>query len=453
MNRWTVHVTDFGKIKKADVQVAPLTLFLGDNNSGKSYVMTLIYGLLNARFYFDEYEFGEETEAYKECCRILDKMLNPVDIMENTEYALDAQEQQSFQLLLNEVLKRNKVKFLKNLFNREMKIGELSVSFPELEKCGFVLKHTNDVAKNQEFISIYGTDEDGFLLSGYRMPKDFQAGNMGRYRFFLAYIMETLIRMDFRGDGEARTVYFPTARTGFLLTYKTLVGSAMSDKFNFQETDKNLLTRPNSDFLISLSSMNTQMPTEDFRGIVEFIEKDLIHGHISVSDLPAHDIMYTPDGEEHALPMFVTSGVVTELTPLLLFMQYVDLGTVLMEEPEISLHLELQWSMARILIRLMNMGIPVFVTTHSDIILQHVNNMIKLSNVSDVKKFLKDLDYDASDLVTRRDVAVYQFDIGKNQKTQVTKLSCGDYGFEAMTFYNTLEKMNNQINQIDDMEE
>lgn len=119
MNRWTVHVTDFGKVEEADVQVAPLTLFLGDNNSGKSYMMTLIYGLLNARFYFDDYVFGEETEIYAECCHILDNMLRDVDRTTDVEYRLDAKEQHSFQLLLNEVLTRNKQRFLKNLFNRE----------------------------------------------------------------------------------------------------------------------------------------------------------------------------------------------------------------------------------------------------------------------------------------------------------------------------------------------
>ena len=34
MNRWTVHVKNFGKIEDASVEVAPLTLFVGDNNSG-----------------------------------------------------------------------------------------------------------------------------------------------------------------------------------------------------------------------------------------------------------------------------------------------------------------------------------------------------------------------------------------------------------------------------------
>ena len=46
-NRWTLHVEDFGRIEQADVTVSPLTLFVGDNNSGKSYLMSLIYALLN----------------------------------------------------------------------------------------------------------------------------------------------------------------------------------------------------------------------------------------------------------------------------------------------------------------------------------------------------------------------------------------------------------------------
>lgn len=105
------------------------------------------------------------------------------------------------------------------------------------------------------------------------------------------------------------------------------------------------------------------------------------------------------------------------------------------------------------LIRLKNMGIPVFVTTHSDIILQHVNNMIKLADLQEVEKFLETSEYGEADLLARQDVAVYQFDIQENQKTRVTKLACGDYGFEAMTFYKTLEKLSDQIKEIEGMEE
>lgn len=56
-NRWTLHVNDFGKIASADITVSPITLFVGDNNSGKSYLMTLLYALLNIRFYHQKYDF------------------------------------------------------------------------------------------------------------------------------------------------------------------------------------------------------------------------------------------------------------------------------------------------------------------------------------------------------------------------------------------------------------
>lgn len=43
---WTLHVEQIGKITKADIRIAPLIFFTGDNNSGKSYMMTILWGLL-----------------------------------------------------------------------------------------------------------------------------------------------------------------------------------------------------------------------------------------------------------------------------------------------------------------------------------------------------------------------------------------------------------------------
>ncbi|MEI3279735.1 MAG: AAA family ATPase [Eubacterium ramulus] len=44
--RWTLHVENFAKIKSADVTIAPLMCFVGDNNSGKSYLMSVLWGIL-----------------------------------------------------------------------------------------------------------------------------------------------------------------------------------------------------------------------------------------------------------------------------------------------------------------------------------------------------------------------------------------------------------------------
>ena len=64
-NRWTLHIEDFGKIRTADITVAPLTLFVGDNNSGKSYLMTLLYTLLHLQI--GKLDLCEELPQYQEC--------------------------------------------------------------------------------------------------------------------------------------------------------------------------------------------------------------------------------------------------------------------------------------------------------------------------------------------------------------------------------------------------
>ncbi len=451
MNKWSVHVTDFGKIKEAYVRVSPLTLFVGDNNSGKSYMMTLIYGLLNISLYHRGYSFDEKTETYQKCCKVLDKMID-LGEEKSCRCFLSKKEVQLFEELLNETLFLNKSRFLQELFNKEMDIGQLAVDFSDIETVGFEIDKWHDVQTGSGKIAIYGFDSEGHIKTGYGMEVK-QKGTNELYRFFLSYIMENMLNSGFKGHGRAKTIYFPTARTGFLLTYKSLVGSALEDKFNMPRTDKNLLTKPTGDFLTLLSSLSVQKPEDRFSNIIKFIEKHVITGHINVSDLPTHDIMYTPEGNNKELPMFVASGVVTEIAPLLLFLRYAEIGTFLIEEPEISLHPQLQWEMARVLIRLMNIGTPVFVTTHSDIILQHMNNMIKLQYSAKKDVCCEKMGYTKEDLLNREDIAVYQFDVKENKQTQVTRLVCGDYGFEAMTFYHVLSKLNEQIGEIENTEE
>lgn len=447
MNRWTVHVKNFGKIEEAHVEIAPLTLFVGDNNSGKSYIMTLIYGLLNIYFYFDKYVFDEKSEVFLACCRILDTMIPEKQKIK--EYVLDEEEITKFQQLINLVLKNNKEKFIKNLFNSEMTMDELWIEFPKDMRMAFEVDKSFDIVNRQDMIDIHQKLKNGSIRFGYQENWDKMKNDSVGYQFLLSYIMESMLYGEMDVSQLEKRVYLPTTRTGFLLTYKTLIGSAVQEKFTMEETGKNLLTKPNSDFLKQLGSMNTSQKKERFQRQIELIESQVINGHISVSDTPAQDLAYTPSGAEQKLPLYVTSGVVTEMTPLLLFLKHVDIGALLFEEPEISLHPQLQWQIARVLIQLGNMDVPVFVTTHSDLILQHINNMIKANEMMEQREFLDASDYDEIDLLSRDDICVYQFDVNEHQKTNVKRLPCGDYGFEVMTFYNTLQKMNLEIQQIE----
>ncbi len=447
MTKWTVHVTDFGKIKRADVEVAPLTLLIGDNNSGKSYMMTLIYGLLNLRLFFDGYLEDEDSEEFGECCKVIDKFVKEPEGREDSTYCFSREEIGIFQNLLNVIMKKKRKKFLQSLFNTKMSIGCLSVEFPEKFELQVRINYFYNEDNRLDQVAVHAIIGDN-VMSGYYVNAD-MIGSLGSHKFYTACVIESLLRKGFHNSKNEDVVYFPTARTGFLLTYKTLISSAVEQKFGQEETDRTLLTRPNREFLRILSSMNTQNEQNEFEDIVHFIEENLLQGTVSVSDMPTHDILYTPKDKDEKLPLYITSAVVTELTPIVLFLKYVKIASLLIEEPEISLHPELQWQIARVMIRLVNAGIPIFTTTHSDIIIQHVNNMIKLRKAQGKEDIASRLGYKKEDFLSEELVAMYQFDSDRESGTVVKRLPCGEYGFEAFTFYRTLKKLSDQVDEIE----
>jgi predicted ATPase len=74
--------------------------------------------------------------------------------------------------------------------------------------------------------------------------------------------------------------------------------------------------------------------------------------------------------------------LVTELAPLLMFLRSKDLfRSLIIEEPEAHLHLEVQEKLARALARLVNAGLPVWLTTHGDSFFQQFSNLIKASSL------------------------------------------------------------------------
>ncbi len=441
MNKWTIHVRDFGKINKADITVSPLTFFVGDNNSGKSYIMTLLYGLLRLEVAFGNYRINYQSKNYKECMDCILRQIEKLDERKETLlFSVEGKELMLFQDLLNEILKDNKEKFLNNLFNYNVPIRELWLEFPKDAVYWYELSFTFIREKEFPGMLIRALDGQNNKLLGYGVPA--QKKDERRFDFLLCYMLQKMLQMGFVKQEFQDILYLPTARTGYLLTYKTLMGEAVKEKFNFGEGEKNLLTRPNSDFLVVLSQMSGSKVTDQYDDVIQYMQKHMFKGKVMIDEqFPAGQIVYQPEGLNEIMPMYVASGVVTEMAPLLLALKYEKVGALLIEEPEISLHPALQKEIARVLVRLKNSGMSIFVTTHSDIIIQYINNMLKLQNSEDKESLCEKYQFDDLDRLTREEVEVYQFCIGNNGKTDVEKLSCGDYGFEAGTFYTALEEL------------
>lgn len=84
---WSLHVERIGKIQEADIHIAPLLFFIGDNNSGKSYMMTILWGLLFlGKKLFPERE--SDSRAYKRCEFWLRQQLNQEVVIDDKAITL-----------------------------------------------------------------------------------------------------------------------------------------------------------------------------------------------------------------------------------------------------------------------------------------------------------------------------------------------------------------------------
>lgn len=133
---WRLKVSEYGKIGYADIEVAPLILFVGDNNSGKSYLMSLLWGIQN--FGIMQLMVKDTAEQWIEEERILADWIR--DYMskaweEGSSVAQAGEVAQELQIVLRENIKSNKNIFLRKIFNSwDVKIESLETELQDLNQ-------------------------------------------------------------------------------------------------------------------------------------------------------------------------------------------------------------------------------------------------------------------------------------------------------------------------------
>ena len=138
--------------------------------------------------------------------------------------------------------------------------------------------------------------------------------------------------------------------------------------------------------------------------------------------------------------------MVSELAPLVLFLKYlVRPGDLLiLEEPESHLHPAAQLQMARGIARLVNAGVRVLITTHSNDFTAQINNLVRMSDVNE--ETWKSLGLEREECLQPDQVSAYGFRIDPDRAAAVTlPLTVGsDVGIEDEEFLPVIELLYEQ---------
>ncbi len=263
------------------------------------------------------------------------------------------------------------------------------------------------------------------------------------------------------------TYYFPSSRTGFVLAFDDIVAGIFRERFGGKSTTK--LTQPVIDFLsnfadIKIGSFNDILIVGDLsdeekirlkknktkiKNILLFLEERILKGQIleKKEENRYTKFMFKPKNSDIELDLHITSSATIELLPLIEFLKNfseLDNKFLIIEEPEAHLHPKAQIEIARFLALLVNNGVNILITTHSDYIIHEISNCIKLFNLNEKeqKKFLKDeglVGYPEV-AISQDKVAVYLFKENED-RIDVERLKVDKFGIEDKNFEDVVDEL------------
>lgn len=453
---WKLEVQEYGKIEYAEIAMAPLTLFVGDNNSGKSYLLTLLWGIKNLGV---EGLLGDvDGKPLKEEYLLMNWLREQIKVAweKGSCICKVSQVADICQSILDKWLKRNKDGLVKKIFNsKDVRIKGLRLKLKGLEEVTFKIKRDRKANENSGFT--FGNEQTQRFGRFYSSKKLLDAEEkIDRFMIFTVFSM--VLDIDLAESNINSDIYLPSSRTGFMLTKDIINKVGRNTAFNIRMERETVIpfSRPINQFLDVINDLTADSGgNKKFREITQYLESGMAEGTLEISARPNKELSYVPAGDyipagrSSGLPLRVVSAVVTELSPLILILKHKEcLHTLFYEEPEMCLHPQLQHKMAKVICRMVNCGLVLAITTHSDIILQHINNMIRLSGREEQNEICQELGYSSEELLQPQQVKVYQLKSRPEGKTTVEELKCGQNGFVIPTFNEALDKIMDEAYRI-----
>lgn len=457
--KFTFH--KLGAIDFAEIELNKLTIVCGKNNIGKTYLTYALYGFLkNWKYFFDAKIPSSDSAELKEKGYV-EVNLDKLYLKRIKDVLHDAS--QKYQEKLSEILAAQEGRFDNTHIGFDIAIPK-DIFSSEFQK-EFKSEKGNRVIS---FKKKKGSD----LLEISSVVTDDQSSaplSLG--------ILRNTIKEAFWGRLMRRPFIVSSERTG-AVTFRSELNLAKNRLIDIAQKIKAGDEYSPYDLIESIFDTGYPLPVSDNVDFVNGLNRtDKKNGQIAVGhpeiikDLDEiiggsyktsrdGDVSFTPSGSKQKLKMSESSSAVRSLVLLSYYIKhlarYDDL--LIIDEPELNLHPSNQRKLAKLIAKLVNVGVGVFITTHSDYFIKEFNTLIMLKNSKDELSSIKKqygykdselLSSDAVSLYTIKENALY-LPIGNKKRVKGTILLKAEIdpilGIEAPSFDETI----NQMNEIQD---
>lgn len=429
--------TNFGPIVEADIELRPLTVFVGPSNTGKSYLAILIYALhsLFAGYLEPSAWLLRSERNRKAAAESADLLLQwaktcpedpypdspsnvgplPSDIGDIVREAIRPSDDLGSALRTEFArcfgIGRDVAQLVRTgsrggsriVMGERQAVGGSAQSPIEYEfsmRDGKSQSHefTISVPPEADLQFSDTTDALATLLLAVRSLGRFAGLNTPDGADWVSNLITGLgdsAIVHSAGPLSRPAYYLPADRTGVMHAHRTIVGAVID-----RASSAGLVDAPNvptlsgvmGDFLRELIEIGDEEhpTTEVGDALASALERDVLNGGVAVerSETNYPTFVYRPTGLDRELPIMTSSSMVSELAPVALYLRhYVKPGdTLIIEEPESHLHPAMQAEFALHLVRLVHAGIRVIVTTHSEWVLDQFANLVRLSQLSEAER-------------------------------------------------------------------
>ncbi|MEE1132549.1 MAG: AAA family ATPase [Caryophanon sp.] len=401
-----MQITKLGPIDNGEIKLAPLTIFCGANNQGKTYMSYTIYGILkNLPILTKGFLTEEDLQHFVEHGSI--------------SFSKDVFVKKIVETMMNN-LRENKAKMLESLFKSESNVFEhvdVNVSSDEI----VALLNINQI--NEHKINVAGTEillevlenQCTILMSNNELNEIL---SMNRMKMFV----DTLIMQSVKKN--LNTFYIPSERIGI----NVFRGQLNANKIEMLDIINNAMSInghvPDTQLLKSLKQMNTSFPEpiddylkfinsisnydiDENKPLAAFVRENIIKGQFVIDANTDKSFFRSQIGKNryksHMIPLHITSSSIKSLYGLDYFLENIDhskLTYLIIDEPEMNLHPANQIQFAKLLNLMVAKNIHVIISTHSDFLVRKIQNIMLQNEIRDEQG------------LHANNVAVYNFEDG-----------------------------------------